>query len=377
MLCYSLDCGRKPWPLTDLFAPFQLGTLRLPSRTVMAPMNRNRALPDGSAPTLAATYFSQRATGGLLISGALHVSPLSVAAPGGPRLHSAAHGESWKPVTVAVHAAGGRLFAQVRHAGRLSPSSALPDHQPPVAPSGIGASGADVPRALTVPEITALVGEFREAARLAIAAGFDGIELHAGNGYLIDQFLRDGSNQRTDAYGGSVTGRSRFLREIIDAVGTVCEPSRIGVRLTPHAAYNDMRDSDPAGTFVGIARTLRGAGLGYLHVVEGVAGDPEAPKGGAPRLAGPMRTAFGGPLLLTGGFDRPSAERALANGEADLIGFAKSFLANPDLPHRLARALPLNVPDRATFYESAEDPARGYTDYPAFRVSDTGGPMYP
>jgi N-ethylmaleimide reductase len=336
----------------------------LPHRIVMAPMNRNRARPDGSAPPLAATYFSQRASGGLQISGALHVSPLSVAAPGGPRLHTVAHCESWKTVTSALHAAGGHLFAQLRHAGRLSPVSGLPEHQRPVAPSAIAARGADLPRALTGVEIAAVVGEFLEASRLAMAAGFDGIELHGGNGYLIDQFLRDGSNHRTDVYGGPVTSRSRFLHEILDAVATVCEPARIGVRLTPHAAHNDMQDSDPAATFIGIARGLRGRGLAYLHVVEGVPGDPESPPQGVPRIAGAMRSAFAGPMLLTGGFNLMTAEQALTDGRADLIGFAKAFLANPDLPQRLARGATLNAPDRATFYESASDPERGYIDYP-------------
>jgi N-ethylmaleimide reductase len=341
----------------------------------MAPMNRNRALADGSAPRLAPVYFSQRASGGLLISGALHVSPLSVAARGGPRLHTAAQCESWKTVTAAVHAARGRIFAQLRHAGRLSPASELPEGQRPVAPSAVAARGADVPRALTGADIAAIVGEFREAARLATAAGFDGIELHGGNGYLIDQFLRDGTNHRTDSYGGPVACRSRFLHEIIDAVATVCDPARIGVRLTPHAAHNDMSDSTPAETFVGIARSLRGRGIAYVHVVEGVAGDPESPREGVPRIASAMRAAFAGATVLTGGFDRMTAEQALVDGSADLIGFAKSFLANPDLPERLARGAPLNVPDRATFYESAAEPARGYIDYPTldFRAPEASG----
>jgi N-ethylmaleimide reductase len=350
-----------------------MGPLRLPNRIVMAPMNRNRAQPDGSAPTLAATYFSQRASGGLQICGALHVSPLSVAAPGGPRLHTASHGDSWKPVTRAVHDAGGRIFAQLRHTGRLSPSASLSGHQTPVAPSAIAARGAEVPRALTAAEIAAIVYEFREAARLAVDAGFDGVELHGGNGYLIDQFLRDGTNHRTDAYGGSVANRSRFLHEIIDAVGSVCEPARIGVRLTPHAAHNDMIDSDTATHFVAVANGLRGRGVAYLHVVEGVAGDPEAPKDGVPRLAGAMRGVFGGPLLLTGGFTRGTAEKVIADVSADLVGFAKPFLANPDLPERLARNAPLNVPDRATFYESAAEPGRGYIDYPTLAGAHAEG----
>ena len=352
----------------DLFSPFQLGALLLPNRIVMAPMTRSRA-GDGNVPTaLNAAYYQQRAAAGLIVTEATQVSPQGVGYPGTPGIHTDAQVEGWRRVTDAVHRAGGRIFLQLWHVGRISHPSLQPDGALPVAPSAVAAAGEAftasgpqafvVPRALETDEIAGVVAQFADGARHALAAGFDGVEIHGANGYLIDQFLRAGTNQRTDRYGGSVANRARFLLEVTEAVAGVWGAGHVGVRLSPWSDFNDMRDSDPPATFGHAARVLARFGLAYLHVVEPVAG---LPAGAAP-LAPEFKAAFGGPLMVNGGYTRPVAEAALARGEADLVSFAASFLANPDLPARLARGAPLNAPDPATFYGGDQ---RGYTDYPA------------
>jgi N-ethylmaleimide reductase len=352
----------------DLFSPLQLGALALPNRIVMAPMTRNRAGPGNVPGALAAEYYQQRASAGLIVSEATQVSPQGVGYPGTPGIHSLDQVAGWRRVTDVVHAEGGRIFLQLWHVGRISHPSLQPDGTLPVAPSAIAAKGDAftasgpqpfvTPRALETAEIPGVVAQFEAGARHALAAGFDGVEIHAANGYLVDQFLRDGSNHRTDRYGGSLENRARFLLEVTEAVAGVWGPGRVGVRISPQGDFNSMSDSDPRATFGHAALALSPLGLAYLHVVEPAGALPE----GARPLAPDLKAAFEGPLMVNGGYTRPLAEAALARGEADLVSFGASFLANPDLPLRLAHNAPLNTPDPATFYGGTE---RGYTDYPA------------
>ena len=359
---------RTPLAASVLFTPFQLGPLQLPNRIVMAPMTRNRA-GHGNVPTALNTeYYRQRAAAGLIVTEGSQVSPQGVGYPGTPGIHTDAQVEGWRRVTDAVHGAGGRIFLQLWHVGRISHPSLQPAGALPVAPSAIAARGEAftasgpqsfvVPRALETDEIAGVVAQFEDGARRALAAGFDGVEIHGANGYLIDQFLRDGTNRRTDRYGGSAPNRARFLLEVTEAVAGVWGAERVGVRLSPWNDFNDMQDSAPRATFGYAARALAPLKLAYLHLVEPVGG---VPAGAAP-LAPELKTAFGGPLIVNGGYTGHLAEAALARGEADLVSFAASFLANPDLPARLRLGAPLNTPDPATFYGGDH---HGYTDYPA------------
>jgi len=355
-------------PTPRLFSPVRLGALELPNRVLMAPMTRNRAAA-GNVPTeINATYYAQRATAGLIITEATQVSPQGVGYPGTPGIHTDDQVAGWRLVTRAVHQAGGRIFLQLWHVGRISHPGLQPEGALPVAPSAIAPAGQAMtlagpqpfvtPRALAGEEIPGVVAQFAEGARRARDAGFDGVEIHGANGYLIDQFLRSGSNTRTDLYGGSPANRARFLLEVTAAV---CEAwgdsGRVGVRLSPISAFNDMHDGDPLATFSHAAAALGELGLAYLHVVEA---RPVAD--GQPYLAPALRRAFGGPLVINGGLDRDSAEAALRNDEGDAASFAIKFLANPDLPRRFAVGASLNLPDRATMYGGG---AKGYVDYPA------------
>ena len=345
-----------------LSSPIRIGPLQLSNRVVMAPMTRNRAGP-GNVPTpLNATYYAQRASAGLIITEATQVSPQGVGYPKTPGIHTEEQVAGWRLVTDAVHAANGLIFLQLWHVGRISHPYYQPGGALPVAPSAIKPRGEIhtpqgpkpfvTPRALDAGEIPGIVARFREGARGARAAGFDGVEIHAANGYLIDQFLRDGTNKRTDRYGGSVEGRARFLIEVVDAVAGVWGADRVGVRLSPVNDFNDMRDGDPARTFSYVAERLNEFGLAYLHVVEPAS---------APRITRLIRERFRGPLMANQGYERESAEAALRSGVADLVSFGRLFLANPDLPARFAEQSPLNEPDPSTFYGGDE---RGYTDYP-------------
>ncbi|HEX7240422.1 MAG TPA: alkene reductase [Longimicrobiaceae bacterium] len=348
----------------DLFTPVRLARHTLPNRTVMAPMTRNRA-GEGEVPGAStATYYAQRASAGLIVTEGSQVSPRGVGYANTPGIHTEAQVEGWRRVTDAVHAAGGRIFLQLWHVGRVSHPLVQADGGLPVAPSAVAPSGEIftpsgprpfvTPRALETDEVEGVVEEFAAGARNALRAGFDGVELHGANGYLIDQFLRDGSNRRTDRYGGSVENRARFLLKVAAAAAEVWGGDRVGVRFSPVSAYNDMADSDPAGTFGYAAQALNRFGLAYLHVVEPVGTPGEA------RVSPVIRAAFRGPLVLNGGFDRAAADAAIRGGAAELVSFGVPFLANPDLPERLAAGAPLNDPDRATFYGGD----RGYVDYP-------------
>ncbi len=355
---------------TDILSPFALGPLTLPNRVVMAPMTRNRAGP-GNVPTaMNATYYAQRAGAGLIVSEATQVSPQGLGYPGTPGIHSAEQVEGWKLVTEAVHRAGGRMFLQLWHVGRISHPVLQPGGALPVAPSAIAPKGQAwtlegmkdyvTPRALEAAEIASVVEDYRRGAHHARAAGFDGVEVHGANGYLIDQFLRDGSNKRTDRYGGSPLNRARFLFEVMEAVVAEWGAARVGVRLSPTNPFNDMRDSNPAATFATAVNELNRLELAYLHIVEPAPGDP-VPAGEVPDIRF-FRKIWGGALIANKGYDLARANAVIREGAADLVSFAALFLANPDLPERFRRGGPFNVPDRKTFYGGG---AAGYTDYPA------------
>jgi N-ethylmaleimide reductase len=355
----------------DLFSPFRLGPLALHNRIVMAPMTRNRAGP-GDAPTpLNATYYAQRASAGLIVAEASQVSPQGLGYPHTPGIYSAAQITGWKLVTDAVHAAGGRIFLQLWHVGRISHPSLQPDSALPVAPSAIAPAGQAwtldgmkpyvTPRALETTEIPGLVGQYRQAAANAKAAGFDGVEVHAAHGYLLDQFLRDKTNHRTDMYGGSAENRARLVVEVMEAVAGVWGGDRTGVHLSPtNLAFNDISDSDPTQTFSAAVRALDRLGLAYLHLVEPGPADPVGP---GPRLdAAFFRPLWRSALVVNKAYDLDHANTALRSGAADLVSFATLFIANPDLPERFRRGAPFNAPERKTYYGGA---AAGYTDYPA------------
>jgi N-ethylmaleimide reductase len=353
----------------DIFSPLRLGPLQLPNRIVMAPMTRNRAGRGNAPGPLNATYYAQRASAGLIISEATQISPQGLGYPGTPGIHSPEQVAGWKGVTDAVHAGGGRMFLQLWHVGRISHPSLQPDGALPVAPSAIAPAGQAMteggmkpfvtPRALDTSEIAGIVEDYRRAARNARAARFNGVELHGANGYLIDQFLRDGANRRTDLYGGDAINRARFLIEIIEAVVGEWGAERVGVRLSPTNPFNDMRDSNPAATFATAVGELNRFGLAYLHVVEPTGGDP-VPSGEVPDIRF-FRKHWRGALIGNKGYDLARANAVLHDGCADLVSFAVLFLANPDLPIRFRRGGPFNPPDRKTFYGGA---AAGYTDYP-------------
>lgn len=349
----------------DLFAPFDLAGLKLANRLVMAPMTRNRAEADGSVPPLMATHYRQRATAGLIIAESTTVSPQAVGYPFTPGLHTDAHAASWRALTDAVHEEGGRVFVQLQHCGRVSHPSLL-DGQAPVAPSALAPVGQAVtytgpqdfvtPHALELGELPGIVDQFRRAAELASQAGFDGIEVHAGNGYLIDQFLRDGTNHRTDAYGGNAANRMRLLNEVLDAVCELWPVERVGVRLTPENGFNSMSDSDPQGHFEYVLGQLSPRGLAYAHVLEG---DMATTTASVDYRA--LRARFAGAYIANNGYDLARAQAAV---HADLVAFGVPFLANPDLVRRYRENLPLTEADPATFYGGGE---AGYTDYPFHR----------
>lgn len=356
-----------------LLTPITLGGLALPTRVVMAPMTRNRASGDGVPTRLMAEYYAQRATAGLIVAEMTHVAADGRGYMHAPGIHTDAQVEGWRRVTHAVHERGGRIVLQVAHAGRSSHPALLPDGRLPVAPSVVAFDGMKhtpagpqpvvPPRALRRDELPRIVAAFADAARRAREAEFDGVEVHAANGYLLDQFIRSGTNRRTDDYGGSASGRVRLLREVVEAVADAWTPGRIGVRVSPYNRYNGMADADPAGTFAQVAGDLAGRGLAFLHVVE-----PPSDARDEPRLTPMLRRLFGGPVIANGGMGgaEAEAEAALARGEADAVSFGAPFIANPDLVARLERGAPLAAPDRATFYGGD---ARGYTDYPALHPS--------
>jgi N-ethylmaleimide reductase len=365
---------------SPLFEELDLGPHTLPHRVVMAPLTRNRAA-EGNVPTeLNAEYYRQRADAALLVSEATQVAPRGQGYPRTPGIHSDEQVAGWRKVTDAVHEAGGRIFLQLWHVGRIS-HSLYHDGEKPVAPSPIPAEGEvitpelettsfETPRALETEEVPEVVEQYRRGAENARRAGFDGVEIHAANGYLIDQFLRSGTNERTDRYGGSLDNRLRFLREVTDAVTDTWTPERVGVRLSPLAPIHGIDDDTPEATFRGAAATADDFGLAYVHLVE-----PDSPKppvvgaGETAAVFSAIRDAFDGALIANSNYDTDAATDVLGRGYAQLVAFGRAFLANPDLPRRLKEGLPINVPDEDTFYNGDE---HGYTGYPTWEELQNG-----
>ena len=354
-----------------LFTPVTLGALTLPNRILMAPLTRNRAETGRVPSPLMTEYYAQRASAGLIITEATSVSPYGHGYPATPGIHTDEQQAGWKRVTDAVHAAGGRIFLQLWHVGRISHASHQPHGETPVSASPVRARGqgfsADfqpiefpTPRALELAEIPGVIAEYEQGARRAKAAGFDGVEIHNANGYLLDQFLRDGVNHRTDRYGGSVENRARLTLEVTEAVTGVWGADRVGIRFSPGGVFNDMSDSNTLATFSHVLRELNRFGLAYAHLVQLTDQDIALGASAEPSVR-TLRPFFMGPMIAAGGFTRDSGEQALREGWLDAVVYGKLFIANPDLPARFARRAPLNKPDPATFYAIG---AKGYTDYP-------------
>ncbi len=358
----------------NLFSPIKLGPYKLPNRIVMAPMTRLRAGSGGVPVPINATYYTQRASAGLVVSECTMVSPQSLGYMNCPGIYLPEQVAGWRLVTDAVHADGGLIFLQLWHCGRVS-HPLLQGGALPVAPSAIAAEGElhtpegkrpmETPRALETHEISGIVEDFRKAAENALTAGFDGVELHGAFGYLIDQFLQDGSNQRTDEYGGSIENRARFLLEVVEAVADVWGADRVGVKLSPSNTFYSMYDSNPKATFGYVVEALDRFGLAYVHMME-----PNEKDIATREVLNPVmpifRPIFKGTLIANGGFDKEKGNAILASGGADLVSFGRLFLANPDLPKRFEVNAGLNTPDPKTFYGQGDSQAeKGYTDYPS------------
>lgn len=361
----------------NLFTGTRIGPYALKHRVVMAPLTRMRSDPGDIPNELMAEYYSQRSSdGGLIVAEATPVSLRGYGYAGAPGIITQEQVVGWRKITAAVHAKGGRIFLQLWHVGRQSHPLLQPDGGAPVAPSALQAEGHayassgpvdfSMPRALAIEEIAPIVEEFRHGARLALEAGFDGVEIHGANGYLPDQFLQDGSNLRTDAYGGPIQNRARFFLEVTAAVVAVWGEGKVGVRISPSGTYGSMVDSAPEATFGYLAEQLNQFGLAYLHVVEPrIKGTETIGAEAAPVAVAYLRKIFKGPIIAAGGFDRRSADAVLASGDADMVAFGRHFISNPDLPARMRAGVALNPYDRDTFYGGD---ARGYTDYQAAPV---------
>jgi N-ethylmaleimide reductase len=356
----------------DLFSPYKLGNIELANRMVMAPMTRCRAIEEGNIPSpLAVTYYVQRSQAGLIITEGSQVSPEGVGYIRTPGIYSDEQVAGWKKVTDAVHRAGCKMFLQLWHVGRVSHPSFL-DGKLPVAPSAVPVEGQvhtpsgkekiEVPRALGLDEIPGIINQYKKGAMNAKAAGFDGVEIHGANGYLLDQFLRDGSNKRTDHYGGNLENRARLPLEVARAVAGVFGPNRVGYRISPHFQRYSMSDSNPLETFSYLAWELNKLKLGYLHMIERVSEPLLVPP--EERFASHIREIFEGSLMLNGGYDAEKGNAAIQSADADLISYGSLFLANPDLPERFKKNAPLNSPDVKTYYAGEE---KGYTDYPTLQ----------
>lgn len=353
----------------QLFAPGQLGRYLLPTRIVMAPMTRNRVGRDGVPTSMTVTYYSQRAAAALLITEATQISAQGVGYPNTPGIHSPEQLAGWRKVVDSVHHLGGRIFLQLFHAGRVSHPSLQPGGALPVAPSALAPEGKTMtyagpqpfvtPRALEKNEISGIVEQFGAAARNARAVGFDGVEIHSANGYLLDQFLRDGSNQRSDEYGGAIQNRLRLLTEVTEAVVAAWGRDYVGVRLSPLNSFNSMQDSCPSATFRAAVESLDRFGLAYLHLVE----EDGSPASGPGFDVTDLRKHWIGTMMVNGGYNRERAEAVLATATADFVSFGRLFIANPDLPARFQSGAPLGRPDHASFYGGDE---HGYIDYPFF-----------
>lgn len=365
---------------STLFQPLRLGAITLSHRVVMAPLTRMRATVPGAEPhALNAEYYSQRASeGGLIIAEASQVTPGGRLASSTPGIHSDAQVKGWEQVVKAIHRKGGKVFLQLWHVGRLSHSSYQPDGGAPVAPSAIPATGMvrssdgelvpkQMPRALETDEIAELVCAYADAAHHAKQAGFDGVEVHAANGYLLEQFLQSASNQRTDRYGGSIENRLRFPLEVTSAVVDVCGADRVGIRLSPFGVANDSGEADPEPLYRALIGALDSMGLAYLHLIEpraSGAGQAEVDHQNVPSAAALFRADWHGPLIAAGNFRGDTAAEIIDRGDADAVAFGRLFISNPDLPERLREQHPLTPYDRSTFYTPGE---QGYIDYPFMR----------
>ena len=357
-----------------VLSPIQLGPYTLPNRMMLAPLTRNRAGKGNVPQPINVEYYTQRASAGLIVSEASQISPQGAGYPSTPGIHSQEQVEGWRHITDAVHSKGGRIFLQLWHVGRISHPSLQPGESLPVAPSAIKPAGQAVtyqglkdfvtPRELDLAEIPSIIEDYRIGAENALSAGFDGVEIHGANGYLLDQFLRDGSNHRTDIYGGSVENRMRLMIEVTDVVCSVWGASRVGIRLSPLQPFNDMFDSNPEVTFSYAVEQLNRFGLSYLHVTE--MGKE------APNAAGPafdlvnLRRIWKGIYITNSGYDLVRANASINRNEADMVAFGVLFIANPDLPMRFSQGANLNKPDPSTFYGGD---SKGYTDYPSLNMS--------
>lgn len=359
---------------SDLFAPVQLGPLQLANRIVMAPLTRSRAKENDVPGDLAREYYVQRASAGLIIAEATQISPQGKGYVLTPGIYSQPQVAAWQNITSAVHAAGGKMFLQLWHVGRISHRAIQPDGALPVAPSAIKPEGQaytnegfvplETPRALATDELPGIVEQYRKAAQYAREAGFDGVEIHAANGYLLDQFLRDKTNQRTDAYGGTIENRARLLLEVTAAVVEVWGGARVGIRLSPLSTFGDIADSNPEALFRHVVTELNKFGLVYLHVIEGDTGGARELDGGFdPQI---LRRLFKGMYIANNGYDLDLALTARERKTADLVCFGRPYIANPDLVARLQTRAPLAQPDPATMYGGG---AAGYIDYPALSAS--------
>jgi len=347
----------------SLFSPIKLGDYSLRNRVVMAPMTRSRADAQGVPSPLAVDYYGSRADAGLIVTEGTGPSPMGMGYPRTPGIYSPAQIDAWRKVTDAVHARGGRTFLQIMHVGRIAHSANRTIPDPPVAPSAIRAAGEmwtdsqamqpfDVPRALELAEIPGVIAEYAQATRNALAAGFDGVELHSASGYLPNQFLSTGTNKRSDAYGGSIENRIRFAVEALTAmISAAGSPGKVGMKVSPGMPFNDIGHEDPLPTYLALAKAIAPLHPAYLHVMRTGIGAEAA-----------LREAFPGTLLVGGGFVKDEAKKVLAEGHADAVVFGSSYVANPDLVRRLEHDAPLNQPDASTFFTPGP---KGYTDYPA------------
>ncbi len=369
--------------MANLFDSLQLGDLTLKNRIIMAPLTRMRSLQPGNIPhALNAEYYAQRASAGLIISEATQISQQGQGYPGTPGIHTPEQISGWKRVTDAVHGKDGKIFLQLWHVGRISHSSHQPEGKPPVAPSAITPTGKvftadwkqadyETPHALEITEVKAIIEDYRVAAENAKHAGFDGVEVHGANGYLLDQFLQDGSNKRTDEYGGSIENRAKLLLEVVDIAVSVWGKERVGVRLSPYGTFNDMSDSDPDRLFGYLLENLNARQIAYVHMIEPratSAGGSDAVAVGAPCTSELFRKKFAGTFISAGGYTPESAKESVESGRVDAVAFGRLYIANPDLPERIQKGVEMNQYNRATFYGGAE---KGYTDYPFLHQATT------
>jgi N-ethylmaleimide reductase len=366
----TTSLNNRSTKMATLLESVQLGSLVLANRVFMAPLTRNRADSDGVPGELAVTYYAQRASAGLIVTEATQISPMGKGYINTPGIHSPEQVRAWSRIVESVHQSGGRIFLQLWHVGRISHSSLLRNNAQPVAPSAIRANSQTLiatglaqvsePVALTVSGIKETLDDYRRAAGNAKEAGFDGVEIHAANGYLIDQFLKTGSNRRTDEYGGAASNRVRFLTEAVEHVLEAWDSKHVGVRISPTGGFNDMTDDNPLETFSVTVARLNSYGLGYLHVVETAQNSKGSSKEDL-AMSAHLRTLWKGLYIVNGGYDGLRGEEALRTGHADGVAYGRAFLANPDLPRRLQLGAALNEPDPTTFYGGD---AAGYTSYP-------------